>query len=455
MTQDNHEPAETPADTPADDETVRVGPPPPPPPPPGAGFPPPGGFPPPPPGTGGWATRYGLVRPVRGRVFAGVCAAIGRATNTDPVLWRVIFAVLGLVGGVGIVAYLVGWMLIPSEGDTGSPLEALLGRGRSSTSPVIVVIVSIGVILAAGGVLFDSGRHLILLAVILAGAALLISRAASNRSGPVPPVPPAGSDLPPTPPYTMPAPPTTDPVDPASGGYRPPFAPYGPYASSPYPYPGLATAPPPPVPQAPPRPPSRLGRLTFSLTLLVLGVVALVDVIGKVPVPFAAYVAAALATVGLGLVIGAWFGRARGLIAFGIILSVVLAIATAAGHVHTWRGSAGDVNWQPANITQVQDRYEHGFGNAQLDLSQVDFTGQDKHITVRLNAGDLRVTVPPKVDVEVQAKVNVGNANVFDTTWNGVNTPQRTVTNDDTDGPGGGHLTLDIVLTAGDLEVTR
>src|SRR5205814_2152264 len=77
-------------------------PPPPPPgagfPPPGAGFPPPGGFPPPPPGTGGWATRYGLVRPARGRVLAGVCAAIGRATNTDPVLWRVLFAVLTLAG---------------------------------------------------------------------------------------------------------------------------------------------------------------------------------------------------------------------------------------------------------------------------------------------------------------------------------------------------------------------
>src|SRR6266540_4210113 len=55
--------------------------------------PPPGGFPPPPPGTAGWATRYGLVRARQGRMLAGVCAAIGRATNTDPVLWRVLFAV--------------------------------------------------------------------------------------------------------------------------------------------------------------------------------------------------------------------------------------------------------------------------------------------------------------------------------------------------------------------------
>src|SRR5437763_7303428 len=95
------------------DVTQPVPPPPPPPPPPGAGFPPPGGFPPPPPGTGGWATRYGLVRPARGRVLAGVCAAIGRATNTDPVLWRVLFALLTLARGVSIVVYLVRWPPIP------------------------------------------------------------------------------------------------------------------------------------------------------------------------------------------------------------------------------------------------------------------------------------------------------------------------------------------------------
>src|SRR5438067_10198675 len=124
-------------------QPVPVPPPPPPPPPPGAGFPPPGGFPPPPPGTGGWATRYGLVRPARGRVLAGVCAAIGRATNTDPVLWRVLFAVLTLAGGVSIVVYPIGWPLIPTEGDTGAPLEALVGRRPSRNSPVLGVIVGL------------------------------------------------------------------------------------------------------------------------------------------------------------------------------------------------------------------------------------------------------------------------------------------------------------------------
>ena len=473
MTQDKHQPAD---DDLAEDVTARVpptdpagsAPPPPPPspppgtgsppPPPGAGFPPPGGFPPPPPGTAGFATRYGLVRPTNGRVLAGVCAAFGRATNTDPVLWRVLLAVLSLAGGLGLFAYVLAWLLIPAEGDTGSPFEALIGRGRSSTSPVIVVIAGVGAAVAAGSFAFGGPHPTFLIAMLIVGIVLLINRGGGQPSWPVGPgTPPPSEGFPttPQPAYTMPPPgPGYPPVPPTpEAGYRPPFAPHGPYAGSPHPYPGQGA--PPPVAKPAPRPPSRLGRVTFSLLLLVLGIVALFDVIGQEHVLFAGYVAAALATVGLGLVIGAWFGRARGLIALGIVLSVALASASAAGSVHTWRGSAGDVSWTPASFSAVADRYEHGFGDATLDLTRVDFSGQDKRISIHLNVGDLRVLVPPTVNVEASVKVNVGSVNVFNETWDGVNTPRRTVAKEGTVGASGGHLALDIQVNAGSLEVTR
>ena len=38
-----------------------------------------------PPPVTAFAFRNGLVRPAQGRILAGVCAALGRATNTDPV----------------------------------------------------------------------------------------------------------------------------------------------------------------------------------------------------------------------------------------------------------------------------------------------------------------------------------------------------------------------------------
>jgi hypothetical protein len=51
--------------------------------------------------------------------------------------------------------------------------------------------------------------------------------------------------------------------------------------------------------------------------------------------------------------------------------------------------------------------------------------------------------------------VNVGDSNVFESTWDGVNNPSRTIINNDSDGPGHGHLTLDLRLNAGSLEVSR
>ena len=55
----------------------------------------------------------------------------------------------------------------------------------------------------------------------------------------------------------------------------------------------------------------------------------------------------------------------------------------------------------------------------------------------------------------VHAKVNVGNSDVFGTTWDGVNNPSRTILDNDTDGVGHGHLILDLRVNAGTLEVTR
>jgi phage shock protein PspC (stress-responsive transcriptional regulator) len=506
---DATEPVDTPAG-PVDTPTEPVDTPEPPPaafPPPPAGFPPPygfpppGGFPPPPPGTGGWATRYGLVRPAQGRMLAGVCAAVGRATNTDPVLWRVLFAVLTIAGGVGLLAYVLGWLLIPAEGDTASPVEALLGRGRSSTSPVLVVIVGVVAAISLGSVVYDGLRSAAILLAVILGAIILISRGgqpggapqSTDPSGPgtgtgeppgtVPPVPPTWAAAPRTewtgaPGWTAPAgwagPPGgwsasgapagagTAAAGAAAQGFRPPFAPHGPYAStSRYPYPGLAgTTPagsPPPVAPVPPPVParvrSRLGRFTLSLALLLVGVLAIVDVAG-VRVPFSWYAGAVLAVLGLGLVIGAWFGRARYLIPLGLILTLVL-LAGSEAHGRLGDAKAGDLSLVPQTVAEVDGEYRQGIGDFRLDLSHVDFAGVDKTVRITVSAGDLTIKLPPKVDTTVHAKVNAGDAQVFNAHWGGIGSAARTVVDPGTDGAGGGTLYLDIQLNLGDLAVSR
>ena len=57
-----------------------------------------------------------LVRPRDGRVIGGVCAGIGQYSGLDVTMIRVIWAVVALMGGAGILAYIVAWILIPDEG---------------------------------------------------------------------------------------------------------------------------------------------------------------------------------------------------------------------------------------------------------------------------------------------------------------------------------------------------
>lgn len=58
----------------------------------------------------------GLVRRREGRVIAGVAAGLAARFRKDPVWARVAFVVLVLVGGSGIVLYVLGWLLLPWEG---------------------------------------------------------------------------------------------------------------------------------------------------------------------------------------------------------------------------------------------------------------------------------------------------------------------------------------------------
>ncbi|MEV7261945.1 PspC domain-containing protein [Micromonospora aurantiaca] len=584
-------------------------------PPPGGGTPfggpPPGGYAPPP-GAAGFTTRYGLVRPREGRYLAGVCAAIGRATNTDPVLWRVLLAVLGFFGGIGIIVYVAGWLIIPGEGDTASPVEAMLGRGRSSMSPITVIVLGIVVALGFAYVVTDGFRAILLGAVILIGGALLLNREQRGPAqrpaqpapphgpppGPVPPVawpappapapgtwtaappaaqwtgtpagpahpaaapsggmpaepgyPPAPASEPGYPPVsasepgypsaapsepghpatseaerepghpgpttgypTLPAPgwpaaagtrpgpsePTTvamqhvtGPVadtatwpayganpawpgardagarldEPAAvpppapvgaplppGGYRPPFAPHGPYAGSP------PVPPPFPPPVRPPRPPkqpkerSPLGAITFSLIFLALGMVAMLDLLDVFPVGAAGYFAAVLATIGLGLLVGTWFGRARWLIALGLVTAAALGIATVAESYDRVRGIDGNVTWAPTDLRDLADRYENNLGDATLDLRGIDFDKQDVQVTVDVNLGNATVVVPPDVDVTTVADVNAGDATVFGRRSGGLGGRQWETTDPGADGPGGGKLRLYVHVNAGKLEVTR
>jgi phage shock protein PspC (stress-responsive transcriptional regulator) len=62
------------------------------------------------------ARTRNLVRRKDDRMLAGVASGIAAYVGIDSVLVRIGFAVLTLVGGLGIPLYVVCWLLIPDDG---------------------------------------------------------------------------------------------------------------------------------------------------------------------------------------------------------------------------------------------------------------------------------------------------------------------------------------------------
>lgn len=50
------------------------------------------------------------------KMIGGVCGGIAAYFNVDPTLVRIIAVVLALVGGGGILAYLLAWLIMPKPG---------------------------------------------------------------------------------------------------------------------------------------------------------------------------------------------------------------------------------------------------------------------------------------------------------------------------------------------------
>jgi phage shock protein C len=55
------------------------------------------------------------VRPREGRKIAGVCLGIAEYFDLDPTLIRLIWLVLIFGAGTGLLAYIIGWIVMPEE----------------------------------------------------------------------------------------------------------------------------------------------------------------------------------------------------------------------------------------------------------------------------------------------------------------------------------------------------
>jgi phage shock protein C len=70
-----------------------------------------------------------LYRSERDRMLAGVCGGVGEFFGIDATLVRVVFVLLAFASGFGVIAYVVMWLIVPTESKTGAPAQEVPRAG--------------------------------------------------------------------------------------------------------------------------------------------------------------------------------------------------------------------------------------------------------------------------------------------------------------------------------------
>ncbi|MGV4929588.1 PspC domain-containing protein [Streptomyces sp. BHT-5-2] len=377
-----------------------------------------------------------LRRSRRHKVVAGVCGGLGRQWDVDPVLFRVVLAVLS-IGGLGLIFYGFAWLLVPLDGEEENEARRLLS-GRVEGSALTALLCAL-----AGCALFlttlGKGSMMsfaIMVTLAVAGAAYWSRRrrrAQTEGPGSVDAATAqAVADAPPEA-TAPPAPnspswwrdPRTEPLlrrgylwgpedtrleinyDFAHGvsdGPRP--------RGSWSPGPGPAAAP--RTVAAPPRPARAavrgIGGRTFLLAVVAgAGAGLTVTRHAALAQSLQAGLAAALVVFGLGLVLSAWLGRTGG----GTVFMAVLTAALLAGAMALPTNITADWQkrtWSPTTVAAVQPHYAVGSGEGRLDLGQLaPKPGTTVRSSAEVGAGRLVVTLPQGTTAMLRLRLGVGD----------------------------------------------
>src|SRR5690606_34419801 len=364
-------------------------------------------------------------RSAENRVVGGVCGGLAEYTDIDPIIYRVLAAVLTLVGGAGLILYGAAMLLIPDARTGTAPLGKLFSGGRLRAAGLALAIV--GMLVVLGGLTGVFGGASLSIVVIAVLAVLVAHRrgvvfrdlfhhAPADQPAPPPGRPPTVSPAQqPTPPQVSGsappgvAPPSSDtlssrlPVPPPQG---PPPHPPGPPPQGPPPqgYVDLAAM---GAPGSAPRA-AKLPSITgwvWVLAALAGSGAAWMQHLGRLHGDIRVPLAVALAVLGLGLVVSAWVGRAN-VKAWGVLLTLALGAATVVS------GSVEDVRWEPVTWTptsaaqlDAQQPYTVGIGAGTVDLSELPLEkGHTYQTSASMTAGRLVVVVPPEAAVDLSVR---------------------------------------------------
>jgi hypothetical protein len=125
-----------------------------------------------------------------------------------------------------------------------------------------------------------------------------------------------------------------------------------------------------------------------------------------------AVVAGIVIAAGVAMVVAAFAGAARWLILPALAVALPATFVAAAGI--DLRGGMGERTYAPTSAAAVADGYAMGAGRMIVDLRRAGLPPGDRHLRLRMGAGQAIVVVPDNVCVVPTAKVGAGAVQLFD-----------------------------------------
>lgn len=342
--------------------------------------------------------RRRFERRTDGKVVAGVCSGLGTYFDVDPLWFRIGFVVVSLPGALGLILYLAAWALMPLPGEP-SPMQ----RKRAPVTWVGVVLLAIAVMmmlplleallrfvmspLSPVGFDYPTGNYFpgpAFLALGFIAIGVLLLRQRDEGRGPLAP-----SDRQPVSEEAM--------TDRSSVETRETTTPMT-YA------PDYAPA---PVRR---RERSALSAFVIAAVLLIVGTAAVISSAELVDIDVGQLTALALFIVGSGLIVGAWWGRARLMIVLGLVMVPVVLATSVIDYPLT--GGIGGGYIAPRTEAQLHD-LDYTVGDIQLDFSNYRFDEGAAEVNIRMGVGALQIVVPKQVHAIVAVDIRSGEAHVF------------------------------------------
>lgn len=389
--------------------------------------------PPPPP-----AGNRELTRPLDDRILGGVAAGLSRRLDLPVWLIRVLFIVFSFGGGLGLAVYAALWVFIRSEDESDTIAERFFSRTTGTGSWIGIALIFIAILVLLDNVAFLSGG--VIWAVGLLAIGLLLYSGELPRLFNESETPKEGvQQMTTTTRVDSDRADTVEDVDGGAGSATPP-----PQSPTPSPTPPIL---PPPAAR---RPPSILGRVTFGVMAIALGVLAMLDNTTTLIDPSPRhYFALAMTVIGVGLIVGAFAGRARWLILVGA-LGLPFLFGSPALEYDLQEWNSATVYQTPTTFDDLQGHYDHSFGEMVIDLRDLPWEGEGVDMEIDMNIGALRILLPEDVAVTGLAEVGIGHVE-FDSAQSSGLSPELSLNS-----PGSiGSINLDASVAIGEIDIDR